>query len=81
MAWSEDKQSMFTGEMGAKPTIYMWDKKGQKQNSFTGTKKGVSALGVNENYLVASGLDDDHYVYVFDIKKGGAPIASEKGGR
>jgi len=35
---------------------------------------------VNNKYLVASGLDDDHYVYVFDIESG-ALVASEKGGR
>lgn len=43
-------------------------------------KKGVSAVAVNKNYLVASGLDDNHYVFVFDIEKG-TLLASEKGGR
>jgi len=33
-------------------------------------KKGVSAIAVNNKYLVGSGLDDDHYVYVFDIESG-----------
>jgi hypothetical protein len=43
-------------------------------------KKGVSSVAVNDKYLVASGLDDDHYLFVFDIKSGGL-LASEKGGR
>lgn len=34
-------------------------------------KKGVSSVAVNDKYLVASGLDDDHNLFVFDIKNGG----------
>jgi hypothetical protein len=37
-------------------------------------------VAVNNKYLVASGLDDNHYVYLFDIEKG-TLINSEKGGR
>ena len=40
----------------------------------------MSAVAVSKNYLVASGLDDNHYVFVFDIEKG-TLLASEKGGR
>ena len=28
MAWNKEKSEMFTGEMGAKPTIFRWDKEG-----------------------------------------------------
>lgn len=67
--------------MGAKPVIHRWDKEcGKPLKSYKGVKKGVSAIAVNKKYLVASGLDDDHYVYVFDIESG-ALVASEKGGR
>jgi len=48
--------------------------------SFRGVKKGVSAVGVNNQYLVAAGLDDNHYVYVFLISSGKL-LTSEKGGR
>ena len=80
MAWSQDRTEMFTGEMGAKPTIFRWDKEGNELKRYKGVKKGVSAVAVNQNYLVASGLDDNHYIYVFDIEKGSL-VASEKGGR
>ena len=26
MAWNKERTEMFTGEMGAKPTIFRWDK-------------------------------------------------------
>lgn len=71
---------MFTGQMGAKPAIYRWNTEGQQLKCYKGVKKGVSAIAVNSTHLVASGLDDDHYMYVFDIEKGGL-VASEKGGR
>jgi microtubule-associated protein-like 6 len=71
MAWNEDKSEMFTSEMGAKPVIYRWSKDGTMIKSYKGAKKGVSALAVNSTYVVGSGLDDDHYLYVFDIEKGG----------
>lgn len=80
MAWSEDRSEMFTGEMGAKPSIFRWNKEGEKLNCYRGVTKGVSALAVNDKYLVASGLDDNHYVYVFDIQKE-TLLANEKGGR
>lgn len=53
--------------MGAKPVIYRWNSKGEQLKSYKGVKKGVSAVAVNAKYLVASGLDDDHYIFVFDI--------------
>lgn len=28
MCWNEDKSSIFTGEMGAKPIVYQWNTKG-----------------------------------------------------
>ena len=80
MAWNADKTVMFTGEMGAKPIIHSWDKDGAPLKSYKGVKEGVSAIAVNDRYLVASGLDDNHYVFVFDINSG-TLLASEKGGR
>jgi len=66
--------------MGAKPVIHSWDKDGAPLKSFKGVKNGVSALAVGSKYLVASGMDDNHYVFVFDIDKG-TLLTSEKGGR
>jgi microtubule-associated protein-like 6 len=81
MTWSADRRSMFTGEMGAKPAIHQWDASTEKPiKTFKGVKKGVSAIAVCDKYLVASGLDDDHNLFVFDIRTG-ALMASEKGGR
>lgn len=65
MTWNASKTELFTGEMGAKPIIYKWNKEGDRLEAYKGAKKGVSALAVNEAYLVAAGLDDDHYLYVF----------------
>ena len=53
--------------MGAKPSIFRWTKDGEQLKCYKGVKKGVSAVAVNKTYLVASGLDDNHYVFVFDI--------------
>eukprot|EP00919_Chromeraceae_sp_WS-2016_P015597 GHVR01036799.1.p2 GENE.GHVR01036799.1~~GHVR01036799.1.p2 ORF type:complete len:157 (-),score=21.16 GHVR01036799.1:2011-2481(-) len=66
--------------MGAKSTIYGWDINGAITQTYRGAKKGVSAISVNDRYLVAAGLDDNHYVYLFD-KERGKLIGSEKGGR
>ena len=53
--------------MGAKPSIFRWNKDGEQIKCYKGVKKGVSAVAANKNYLVASGLDDNHYIFVFDI--------------
>ena len=37
-------------------------------------------MAVNSKYVVASGLDDDHYIYLFN-KESGALMATEKGGK
>jgi microtubule-associated protein-like 6 len=80
MTWKEDKSAIFTGEMGAKPTIYQWDSTGNMIQKYKGVKKGVSAIGVNEKYLAAAGMDDDHYIYLFEVGSGKL-VCSEKGGR
>jgi hypothetical protein len=56
--------------MGAKPTIYQWDKNGGMIQKYRGAKKSVSAIGVNEKYLVAAGMDDDHNLYLFEVDSG-----------
>ena len=66
--------------MGAKPIIYQWNANGEMVQRYKGSKKGVSAIGVNEKFMVAAGLDDNHYLYLFQIDSG-KMIGSEKGGR
>lgn len=66
--------------MGAKPVIYQWDESGEQLKAFKGVKKGVSAIAVCDKYLAASGLDDDHNIFVFNIQTG-ALLTSEKGGK
>lgn len=80
MCWKEDKSAIFTGQMGAKPTIYQWDKRAGIVQKYKGVKKGVSAIGVNSKFLAAAGMDDDHYIYLFEVDSGKL-IVSEKGGR
>lgn len=46
--------------MGAKPIIHQWSKTGESIQRYRGNKKGVSAIAVNEKYMVASSMDDDH---------------------
>lgn len=66
--------------MGAKPIIHQWTSSGAHIQKYKGAKKGVSAIGVNEKYVAAAGMDDDHYIYIFDIQSGKL-LCSEKGGR
>ena len=80
MCWSSDKSSIFTGEMGAKPTIYQWNQGGEMVQKYRGAKKGVSAIGVSDKLMAAAGLDDNHYVYLFEVGSG-KMLGSEKGGR
>jgi hypothetical protein len=47
MCWNQDKTSIFTGEMGAKPIIYQWNKRGDMLQKYRGAKKSVPAIGVN----------------------------------
>lgn len=65
--------------MGAKPVVYSWDSTGTKIKEYKGAKKGVSAVIANDNYVVAAGLDDDHYIYVWG--KNGNLLTPEKGGK
>ena len=66
--------------MGAKPTIYQWNKNGDLIQKYKGAKKSVSAIGVNEKYLAAAAMDDDHYITLFQLSSG-KQICTEKGGR
>jgi hypothetical protein len=80
MAWTADRKTMYTGELGPNPAIYEWDSSCSSERCYKGLKKGVVALDCNEKYLVGAALDDDHNVMVFD-RKSCKVVAKEKGGR
>lgn len=69
---SSDGVTMATGEVGAKPAIYIWN--GESLNilqSYKGViQKGVSNLAFSPSgsVLVASAIDDDHYIAVLQVK-------------
>ncbi len=60
-----------TGEVGAKPNIYIWDSNTfETLNNFKGLlKRGVDLLGFTPsgNKLVATGRDDDHTIVIYDV--------------
>ena len=66
--------------MGDKSIIYRWSREGRELKKYIGVRRGVSAIAVNKRYLVASGLDDNHYIYLFDLEKQYL-ISTEKGSR
>lgn len=80
---------MATGEVGAKPIIYVWDSNTfEVLNTFRGVlKRGIDLISWNPSgtYIAAIGLDDDHTIALYDttnkISKGGALLLDQKGGR
>lgn len=78
-----------TGEVGAKPTIYIWDSNTlEVLNVFKGIlRRGVDLISWNlsGNLIAATGLDDDHTITLYDttnhISKGGSLLLDQKGGR
>jgi WD40 repeat protein len=78
-----------TGEVGAKPFIFVWDAASsppQVLHEFKGSiKKGISALSFSPNgqKLVAAAIDDDHWMGLFDVSAPGKGSMTHtfKGGR
>ena len=46
--------------MGNKPVIHRWSSLGKSIQKYKGVRKGVSAIGVNDQYVAAAGMDDNH---------------------
>jgi echinoderm microtubule-associated protein-like 6 len=74
MAFSSDERTVATGEIGPKPSIYIWDAcTMQELVQIKGKlKKGIQALNFSPSgkYLAACAIDTDHHVAVFDVKTG-----------
>lgn len=79
IAWTADRKTMYTGEIGANPPIYEWNTEGRSERCYKGIKKGVMALDCNDKYLIAASMDVDHTVCVFD-RASCKTIAKDKGG-
>ena len=82
IAFSSDERTIATGEIGPKPSIYVWDGwtmleiiqiKGK-------LKKGIQALSFSPSgsYLAGWAIDTDHHVAVFNSKTGDC-LAMDKG--
>ncbi len=70
MTWKDDKSTIFTGEMGAKPIIYQWNMEGNMVQKYKGSKKNISAIAISEKYVISACMDDDHHLYLFEINTG-----------
>lgn len=74
IAFSSDKRSIATGELGPKPAIYIWDgitmaKKFELKGKLT---KGIQALAYSPSGKVLAGvaMDDNHSVAVYNAESG-----------
>ena len=82
IAFSSDERTIATGEIGPKPSIYVWDGwTMQELVQIKGKlKKGIQALSFSPsgNYLAGCAIDTDHHVAVFNPKTGDW-LAMDKG--
>lgn len=83
MAFCSDERKVATGEVGPKPSIYIWDGCTMQEivHIKGKLKKGIQALSFSPSgkYLAACAIDVDHHVAVFDVETGNC-IAMNKGG-
>lgn len=69
----EESNLVATGEIGAKPALYLWDAKTQKKvqrvpGKFT---KGINNLEFSKSgtFLAITTIDQDHIIYIYDVKE------------
>jgi len=75
LAISNDRSTVITGQKGKQPLVCIWDatscdlKKSLKQRKNT---RAVSAAGFsfNDKFAATVGQDNDHSLFVWDVKKG-----------
>ena len=83
MAFSSDERTVATGEVGPKPSIYIWDACTMQefQHIKGKLKKGIQALSFSPSgrFLAACAIDVDHHVALFDVKSGDC-VSMNKGG-
>jgi len=82
IAFSPDQQHIATGEVGPKPTIYVWDALTmQVKHALKGKlTKGIQAIAFSPsgNVLAAVAIDDNHYVAAYNVQTG-ACLGCDKG--
>ena len=80
-----DDETVATGEIGAKPSIYIWNSTTlEVKNQFKAAiLKGIAALAFSPsgNKLVAAAIEDDHWVAVLSVTGMGQVLCKVKGGR
>ena len=80
-----DGVKVATGEVGAKPFIFLWDSSSMKKiHEFKGVLlKGITCLKFSENgeKLFGAGIDDDHHIAIFDTGAKPSVLCNVKGGR
>jgi microtubule-associated protein-like 6 len=85
MALHPDKRTVATGELGRRPFINIWSTTTLQRlhRISSGVEKNVDNLEYSPSgkYLMASCMDDDHKMFIFDAENGYSLVASEKGGR
>jgi microtubule-associated protein-like 6 len=81
---SPDRTTVATGELGAKPNLFVWNADTKEVKcSFKGKlTKGVIALAFSPSgkRLVGGAIDVDHYLAVFDVSGAGSVVWTDKGG-
>ncbi len=74
IAFSSDKRFIATGEMGAKPMIYVWDSQTMHhKKAFKGHLTcGIQSLSFSPSgkFLAAVANDNDYTVAVFNVETG-----------
>lgn len=79
--YHRDANLIATGEVGAKPSIYVWNSAGTQINHFKGAiHKGIQAVAFSPSgrYLAAVGKDMNHTVAIMDLQTG-ATLSTQKG--
>lgn len=83
-ALSPNKDLVATGEVGRKPTIFVWDSNSLTQIAKFNAplEKGIGALAFSPsgNLLVAIAMDDDHNIALYNLQTNSL-IVSTKGDR
>lgn len=82
MAFAPDNRTVATGEIGPKPSIYVWDGPSKQiKHKLSGKlQKGIQAIAFSPSgkTLAAVAIDVDHCVAVYNVETG-ALLATDKG--
>lgn len=85
IALHPNKITVATGELGRRPFINIWNTTSMQREAriSSGVEKNVDNLEYSQSgkYLMASCMDDDHKIFIYDAENSYSLVASEKGGR